>query len=616
MKNAHVMINNRVDNMDAKQEQWIDSTKGRMFSRPLVIALSLMLIIPLLALGFNAETSQQESQNDLNYTTFFYLQEGGTLSPSLNDTEPGTYNCPDFRLITGGGSQALDTWTTPAAIINISIGGQATVRLYAEGSGTGVSFSAVLLKGGEELAAGSSGESTLVNQGEFFDISMSMDEVELAKGDNLELSITFNADMSRGVSLVLGDQTQLSQLQIGSGSIQMDMSTSSQGEAFMVNAEIIHPWGAQRILSVDATITGLADVEGAMPEMIPIEGGGIYIWSWEGLPEGEQEVSIEAIDDYGNTYRLVQTVETGPGGGFLVGGDLLFLAVVLTGIVVVGFIGGITPLHPYWGDKQMRYLIAFSAGIFVSVAVFHAAPEAVEIAGDIAWGALIAGFLTIYVVEHYVIAFLDSKFKASEGQMQTHDGQDTEMHVHTHDGKGPELHLHDHHSKDHAIHNVGDVDSSDLACTHHLHNSSKAAFAGVSFHNLIEGMVITTLFLNPETHAISFIVLFAIILHKAPCTLSISSLLKMGGFSNSSIRKGVLFLLLMTPAGALIGISLMVGAEEGLIGLALAFSAGTFLEIGLLDLVPESMRAKEGRHWALIAFAAGMFLLWLFSLAE
>ncbi|MDP7264785.1 MAG: hypothetical protein QGH39_04405, partial [Candidatus Thermoplasmatota archaeon] len=89
--------------------------------------------------------------------------------------------------------------------------------------------------------------------------------------------------------------------------------------------------------------------------------------------------------------------------------------------------------------------------------------------------------------------------------------------------------MHDHHSHDHEIYYEDDVTSeSNIACTHHLHTTSQAAFAGVAFHNFIEGIVLTMLFLNPETGVIIWIVLLAIILHKAPCTLSITSLMKMG----------------------------------------------------------------------------------------
>jgi zinc transporter ZupT len=174
--------------------------------------------------------------------------------------------------------------------------------------------------------------------------------------------------------------------------------------------------------------------------------------------------------------------------------------------------------------------------------------------------------------------------------------------------------LHDHHSHDHEIYYEDDVTSeSNIACTHHLHTTSQAAFAGVAFHNFIEGIVLTMLFLNPETGVISWIVLLAIILHKAPCTLSITSLMKMGGYSSKTIKRGILILLAMTPLGIILTLLAFVGLDEIYIGIALAFSTGIFLEIGVLDLIPESMKEKIGRTYAIIAFLAGFGLLFLFS---
>ncbi|MDP6156882.1 MAG: ZIP family metal transporter [Candidatus Thermoplasmatota archaeon] len=174
--------------------------------------------------------------------------------------------------------------------------------------------------------------------------------------------------------------------------------------------------------------------------------------------------------------------------------------------------------------------------------------------------------------------------------------------------------MHDHHSHDHEIYYEDDVTSeSNIACTHHLHTTSQAAFAGVAFHNFIEGIVLTMLFLNPETGVISWIVLLAIILHKAPCTLSITSLMKMGGYSSKTIKRGILILLAMTPLGIILTLLAFVGLDEIYIGIALAFSTGIFLEIGVLDLIPESMKEKIGRTYAIIAFLAGFGLLFLFS---
>jgi len=551
-----------------------------------------MLAVPLAA----TIQAQEGPSSSLDNTSAFAFTPGGDLGLPTNESEIGTHACPDFRLITGGGSETLGTWTTPAVQSNLTVAGPVQVRLYARGTGSAVSFTATLSVAGTEVSAGASNAQTMQGGGASFSMTLDLPWTNLTVGDAIAVTITFDAAMSRGVELVFGDPSNPSDVSLATGDIYIVL-TKEKGD---LKATVQSPWGPGAIASAIANVKGQGSVSPA--ETQQEAGSTIFIWHIE----AGGDITVTVTDVFGNTYSALTSsaLVREMSGIELGGGSLFYLGIVLLGVMVTGYLGGITPLHSFWDEKNMRYLLAFSAGIFISVALFHTAPESIVMSGWMAVVFMALGFAALYVVEHYVIQIIDNRFKK---------GQD---HEHHHHKDGITLHIHDHHSGDHKIEYEDDVDLSDPVCTHHLHSTSEAAFSGVAFHNLIEGIVVTTLFLNPETQSISLVVLLAIILHKAPCTLSISSLLKMGGHSERTIKKGIIVLLSMTPLGAILAISMFIGVEKSLIGLALAFSTGTFLEIGVLDLLPESLAQKKGRALALTAIAAGMMLLWVFSLAE
>ncbi len=513
-----------------------------------------------------------------------------------------------FQTDKRGGAASLGTWESPGVLTSLTIGGPISIKLYASGTGRDLSFDAAVSAGGEELGSGSSSSRNLNNEGGFFTISLDIPTTTLETGVTISIDITFSAGMSRNVDLILGDASRLSEMSLSSASIPIETEVHLHGDLLHIRTAVSHHWGTDCVVGGTATVDGIADyIDQPATEETVQDNMIIYDWMIEGAANGEKIITINVEDEAGNIYsnEMTYRVRARESNTSLSGGSLIILGFVLVGVVATGYIGGITPLHSYWDERKMRYLLAFSAGIFISVAVFHTGPESIEMSGWFVLIATFAGFAAVYIIEHYVIKFIDKKFKKKHPKGHP---------PHSADKDGIALHLHDHHSQDHEICYEDEVTpESNIACTHHLHTTSQAAFAGVAFHNFIEGIVLTMLFLNPETGVISWIVLLAIILHKAPCTLSITSLMKMGGYSSKTIKRGILILLAMTPLGVILTLLAFIGLDELYIGIALAFSTGIFLEIGVLDLVPESMKEKIGRNYAIIAFLAGFGLLFLFS---
>ncbi len=567
------------------------------------------ILIILLAHSIPASAQEEEEPQDpLINTTILHLTSEMELIPK--SSESGSIQAPNFRLITGGGSREMGEWSSSPVLGTLTIGGTVSIDIYVTGSGTGISLSSSFLVNDDILGSEVSGEKNLISGGTVFTMTMDIPDTVLQTGDTVSVSLEFSATVSRGVDLVFGNPSDPSTVSFDSGSLEMSMEVHlHDGELHLISS-LVPAFGPDSISSVSATITGSEDSVEADPTSIAYNDGKMdYEWEINEFPSGDLKVTISIADSSGNIYNIESEAHADQhdhshGEIVLTSGNLMILAFVLAGIMGVGYIGGITPLHSFFDEKKMRFLLAFSGGIFIATAIFHALPEALEMSGWISLLFVGIGFGTLYVIEHFVIGIIDRKFRNKNPI------------GHSHDHSGIQLHLHDHHSKDHKILTDKDVDPEDQVCSHHMNESSEAAFFGVSIHNFVEGIVITTLFLNPFTQGVGLIVILATILHKAPCTFSIASLLKMGGRSRSSIKKMVLIVLAMTPIGALLAILLFIRLDMFFVGLALAFSAGTFLEIGLLDIIPESIREKKGRWWAVAAIGVGLALLWLFSLVH
>ena len=82
----------------------------------------------------------------------------------------------------------------------------------------------------------------------------------------------------------------------------------------------------------------------------------------------------------------------------------------------------------------------------------------------------------------------------------------------------------------------------------------------------------------------------AIVLHKPLDALSITSVMRAGGWSSRTTLAVNTGFALMCPLGALVfylGAGSELGSHQTLVGLALAAAAGIFLCIALADILPE-----------------------------
>lgn len=186
--------------------------------------------------------------------------------------------------------------------------------------------------------------------------------------------------------------------------------------------------------------------------------------------------------------------------------------------------------------KTMIYFVSFSAGVLFALAFLHLLPEAVDLNPSYALYAVIGSFVAFYLLEQQIM-----------------------MHS-----------------------------CAEEKCSHHHVDKSKGFVGlwGIMLHSLIDGALIGIGFeVNP---ALGLVTALAVLVHKIPDGLSVSTIMLHSGFTKKETSKGSSFVALATPVGALLAYFLLQGVSSEVIGLALGFSAGTFLYISASDLIPET----------------------------
>lgn len=198
-------------------------------------------------------------------------------------------------------------------------------------------------------------------------------------------------------------------------------------------------------------------------------------------------------------------------------------------------------------NKIQERAISFGAGYILSIGILFLIPEATE--GKKAFFILI-GFLFIYLGEHLFM-------------MHGCIGEDCEY-----------------------------------------HRIGIAAFFGLSLHTIASGISISASL--TKSPVLGFVTFLAIVLHKGPEAFSLGIILR-----NANIKGKKLWLLfilysLLIPLSAIPTYIVFKNVSEGFLSALIGFSAGTFLEIGAADLLPQVHKISEGRSGRFLSFIFGV----------
>lgn len=131
---------------------------------------------------------------------------------------------------------------------------------------------------------------------------------------------------------------------------------------------------------------------------------------------------------------------------------------------------------------------------------------------------------------------------------------------------------------------------------HHPSSSSISVLAlGLSVHALADGLAIGAAAVAGDT-AFSVLVAVAVGIHRVPAALSLGLFALHETNNKPKALRGLFSFALATPLAMLVSYLVLDGADEGVISLALLFSAGTFLYVATVDTLPAIHNPESGRR--------------------
>lgn len=240
---------------------------------------------------------------------------------------------------------------------------------------------------------------------------------------------------------------------------------------------------------------------------------------------------------------------------YIIAATVLVSLISLVGIVL--FVAGRKRI-----DSILFCLISFSAGTLLGAALFDILPEALEGLGEHGWALelVFVGILASFAMEKLV-------------------------------------HWHHHHA--------GKKEE-------HHHPMGTLVLVGDGIHNFLDGVAIAAAFIAGVPLGITTTI--AIALHEIPQEIGDFGLLLYSGYSRGRALAFNLLSALTAVAGGVL-FYFFAGAVENLVPCALAFTAGTFIYIAAVDLLPELHKEKRAKNSAvqLLLVLAGAATIWLLA---
>jgi zinc and cadmium transporter len=230
------------------------------------------------------------------------------------------------------------------------------------------------------------------------------------------------------------------------------------------------------------------------------------------------------------------------------------LGFYLPTVMLVSLLGGFLPLLRELSQRALALLLSFSAGVLLGAVFFHMLPETGRVLVDDIGLPVLAGFLLIFVMERFVFV---------------HACEERECDI---------------------------------------HHMGIPAFLGISLHSLLDGVALGAGLMLPQ---VGPIVLLAVIIHKMPDSISISSILLSAGWSRSRVARLSALFSLTTPVGALLTFLFFRSLSEEHIAVAIGISAGTFLAIATADIQPQVHRIEQRNPLTLVFLVFGLSVSWL-----
>ncbi len=255
-------------------------------------------------------------------------------------------------------------------------------------------------------------------------------------------------------------------------------------------------------------------------------------------------------------------------------------------IAVFSFLGGQLINRVKLTHTMTQLVMSLVSGLMLGVAFYHLLPHSIAMADtpdaiDLAVWWLMLGLIVMLLLLR-LFQFHEHDFSAEHGEQ--HD------HPHAH-GEG--------------------------------HDAHRLSWLGIGFglalHTLIDGIALGAVMRGSAAEGLVGVGVFlAILLHKPLDAMSIVTVMKAGGWSESARRNVNLLFAMMCPLGALLfyfGLDAVDG-NVYVVAAALAFSAGAFICIALSDLLPEVHFHSHDRFKLTLALLVGIAIAYSIGMVE
>ncbi len=286
---------------------------------------------------------------------------------------------------------------------------------------------------------------------------------------------------------------------------------------------------------------------------------------------------------------------------------IISLAVVCAASVA----GGAAAIRIRLGHRALQFALSAVAGVMLGVACFHMLPHAFMARGPSAVAthdgiepvmiAAVLGFIVMFVLARFLDHHRHEPVDADGEAHACSHGHHGHVHAHG-SGAGP------------AAASAAGAAAGAGAPAMLGRGGWIGAFAGLGLHSALEGIAIAAAIElgAREGHGAlaGFATVLVVLLHKPFDAMTLSTMLAAAGASAARRHVMNVVFAAIVPLGAAAFALGVRGDSSGILGLALAFSAGTFLCIAAADLLPELQFHSHDRLGLTAALVAGLGIAW------
>ncbi|XP_045678538.1 zinc transporter ZIP9 isoform X1 [Phyllostomus hastatus] len=263
--------------------------------------------------------------------------------------------------------------------------------------------------------------------------------------------------------------------------------------------------------------------------------------------------------------------------------DFISISLLSLSMLVGCYVAGIIPLAVNFSEERLKLVTVLGAGLLCGTALAVIVPEGVHaLYEDILEGKHHQGSETQNVI---------ASDKAAEVPV-AHEHEHSHDHTQLHACIGVSLVLGfvfmllvDQIGSSH-VHSTDDPEAARSS------NSKITTTLGLVVHAAADGVALGAAASTSQT-SVQLIVFVAIMLHKAPAAFGLVSFLMHAGLERNRIRKHLLVFALAAPVMSMVTfLGLSKSSKEALsevnaTGVAMLFSAGTFLYVATVHVLPE-----------------------------